>query len=141
VIGVAWPAPEGRRIRRVLLNAGARRYQPIAGMAFGKTRRLVWWGEAPGRPYDLTEAVDDPLSDDSDRPESAPSRDAPLDHGSARLYAYRHQSVRATKFFGPIISNPRASPHHTIQGVASLHALYVNTAPSDLGAQRFLTFR
>ena len=45
----------------------------------------LWWGEAPGRPYDLTEAVDDPLSDDSDRPESAPSRDAPLDHGSARL--------------------------------------------------------
>jgi hypothetical protein len=48
-------------------------------------RWVVWWGEAPERPGDSTEATDDDRFDGNVTPKNAPSRDPALGQGSARL--------------------------------------------------------
>jgi len=49
-------------------------------------RPRLWWGEAPERSNDSTEATDDGSSDECVRPKCVPSRELAQGHGSARFF-------------------------------------------------------
>ena len=82
---------------------------------------LFWWGEAPERSNDLSEAIGIYLAKRTARSYAAPSRGPALDHGSARSIGLTHyvnwyarpfvaEALGPFRSLAPPLERPRQSP-------------------------------